>query len=116
MDLRLQIAVEEVDLKLILRLKGRLDVPNVTILEKKIDACLEEGRRILLLDCSELKFLSSAGLRLLLSVSEQLKSKKGALLIFSVDRDGMQVVKVAGFDKILLIFDTEQDALQYDGV
>ncbi|HSW72497.1 MAG TPA: STAS domain-containing protein [Chlamydiales bacterium] len=107
----LSIELETLENKVILRLEGRLDVSSSSILEKKLNTLMQEKHFFLLLDFSQIDYLSSAGLRVLLSMSKQLKAKKGALVLFSLSDEVMDVVKVAGFDRILQIYTSEQQAL-----
>jgi len=113
MSISLHIDLEEIDQKMILRLDGRLDAATVPILERKINSLIDEKRHLIYLDFLRIDYLSSAGMRLLLSASKKLKSKKGALVVFSISEEVMEIIKLAGFDKILMIFETEQDAIQY---
>lgn len=110
------IAVEEVDRRFVFRLKGQLDSAHVPLLEQKIDACLKEGARSLLLDFSGVEELHAAVLRNLLAISTKLHRQNGKLLIFGGSQDVKKVIEAAGLNHILLIFETEQDALQHDGV
>jgi anti-anti-sigma factor len=113
MHIGLRIDLEEIDRKVVLRLDGRLDAATSPILEKKINSLLVEDYSLLLLDFVCVDYLSSAGMRLLLAASKKLKQKQGALVLFAVGEEVMKMIKLAGFDKILHIFETEQDALQY---
>ena len=113
MSFSLHIDLEEIDKNMILRLDGRLDAATVSLLERKINSLINEKHFFVYLDFLRIDYLSSAGLRLLLAVSKKLKQKKGALVLFSISEEVMDIIKLAGFDKILLIFETEQDAIQY---
>ena len=113
MSLSLTITVEELDKNIVLRLEGRLDAVTTQVLEKKLNALINEHRVNILLDFFQVDYLSSAGLRLLLAYSKTLKAKNGALVLFSLDDQVMEIMKLAGFEKILLIFENEQEALQY---
>ena len=113
MAANLRIAVEEIDRKIVLRLDGRLDAATAPILEKKIDTLLLEHRNVILLDFHRVDYLSSAGLRLLLSAEKKLKAKKGSLLLCSLGDEVEEIVKIAGFDRILRIFPNEQEALKF---
>lgn len=107
----LEVAENEEGGVLILRIKGRLDAASSPLLERKINAILEEDRRKLLMDFDGVEYLSSAGMRLLLNLTKKLKSKQGRVVISAVNRDVMEVIKMAGFDHILEIFEDEQGAL-----
>jgi len=113
MAIGIKIEVEEVDGKVVVHIDGRLDAPSTPILEKKLNLLIDEGKFDLLLDFSKVEYLSSAGMRLLLSASKKIKLKDGKIVIFSVHDDVMDIIKLAGFDKILNICRTEQEALQF---
>lgn len=113
MGVGLQIELEEIEHRVILRVDGRLDVATAPILEKKINNLIDEDHFHLILDFSRIDYLSSAGMRVLLSASKKLKSKKGGLILFSLSEDVSEVIKMAGFDKILHICSSEKEALQF---
>ena len=112
MGLGLQIELEEIERRILLRLDGRLDSSSIQILERKIDKLIEERHYHLLLDFTRVDYLSSAGLRVLLSAAKKLKAKKGTFVLFSLQDEVTEVVKMAGFDRILQICSNEKEALQ----
>ena len=107
----MKINIEEIDDQIILHLDGRLDAASSPILEKKLTSLMGENNKIIL-DFSEVEYLSSAGMRLLLAATKQLKANKGVLVLFSINDDIMEIIKMAGFERILHICETEQEALQ----
>lgn len=113
MSVDLEVQLEEIEGKAILRISGRLDAASSPVLEKKINQLMGDGRSVLLMDFSQVEYLSSAGMRLLLSVTKKLKEKDGHLVIFSIGEEAMEIIKMAGFEHILNICSTEQKALQF---
>ena len=111
--LSLQIELEEIDKIIILRLDGRLDAATSPILERKINSLIDEQHSQLALDFSRIDYLSSAGMRVLLSEAKKLHAKHGSLLLFSLNDEVEEVLKMAGFDRILHIFPNEKEALQF---
>lgn len=112
MGLGLHIELEEIEQIVILRIEGRLDASTSPMLERKLNSLVDEQHIKLALDFAEVDYLSSAGMRVLLSSSKKLYNKQGALVLFSVNSDVEEVLKMAGFDRILSIFPTEKEALQ----
>jgi anti-anti-sigma factor len=113
MGVGLRIELEEIEHRVILRIDGRLDAASAPILERKINSLIDEDHYHLILDFTRIDYLSSAGMRVLLSATKKLKSKKGALILFSLSDDVSEVIKMAGFDKILHICSSEKEALQF---
>lgn len=97
---------------LILRISGRLDAVSSPVAERKIFDCINNGQQKLLLDFSGVDYLSSAGMRMLLSVTKKLKTLSGKLVLFSVIPNVMDVLKMSGFDHVLEIVKTEEDGLR----
>ena len=113
MGVGLTIGLEEIEHRVILRLDGRIDAASAPILERKITGLIEEDHFHLLLDFTRVDYLSSAGMRVLLSASKRLLSKKGELVLFSLPEEVSEVIKMAGFEKIFKIFLSEKEALQF---
>lgn len=113
MSVDLEILLEEIEGKAIVRVSGRLDAASSPILEKKINQLIGDERDVLLLDFSQVEYLSSAGMRLLLSATKRLKEKNGFLVLFSLGEEAMEIIKMAGFEHILNICSTEQQALRF---
>jgi anti-anti-sigma factor len=94
----------------IVRISGRIDAITSPQLEKRILMLIDNGGRKFLLDFFNVDYLSSAGMRLLLSCSKKLKSIGGKLVICSLDEDVLEIIKMAGFNTILHIATTEDKA------
>ncbi|RKI81686.1 anti-sigma factor antagonist [bacterium 0.1xD8-71] len=82
---------------------GRLDTTTAPQLEIQINAVLEKAEQ-LILDFEELEYLSSAGLRVLLSAHKAfMKKGSGKMLICHVNETIYEVFEVTGFLDILNI-------------
>jgi len=111
MILGLEINAEEIDKIIILRLLGRLDASSSPLLQNRLNILLKDAHNRVLLDFSNIDYLSSAGLRVLLSFSKKYKENKKKMSIFSVTEDVMDIIKLTGFDKILDIYKNEKEAI-----
>jgi anti-anti-sigma factor len=103
--------LEEKDRYAVLRLSGRLDATTSPVLDDKIEELLRKKHMNLLIDFSHVDYLSSAGLRFLLSATKRYKSQGGVIVIHSVADEVMEIIKMAGFEKILKISPNEEKAL-----
>ena len=86
---------------LTLALEGRLDTVTAPQLEAELKNSLE-GAESLTLDFSKLDYISSAGLRVLLSAHKILASK-GGMKVTNVNEIVREVFEVTGFADILTI-------------
>ena len=83
------------------RLSGRLDTSTAPELQNSISADLEEVNE-LVMDLKELDYISSAGLRVLLSAHKKMSSK-GGMTVINVSETVMEVFDITGFSEILVI-------------
>lgn len=86
---------------LTLALSGRLDTTTSPALESEIRTSIE-GIDELILDFEKLEYVSSAGLRVLLSTQKTM-NKQGKMIIRGVCSDIMEVFDITGFTDILTI-------------
>ena len=87
--------------EIILEINGRLDTTTAPTLEKTINESLE-GIKTLILDLKSLEYISSAGLRVLLSAQKKLQSV-GTMKLKNVCEAVMEVFEITGFADILTI-------------
>lgn len=89
------------DNELTVKLAGRLDTTTAPILEEELKTSLE-GVTDLILDMTELEYISSAGLRVLLS-TQKVMAKQGSMKLTGVRDIIMEIFEVTGFTDILTI-------------
>lgn len=93
-------------------LRGKLDGGTANLLEQKLMAAIEAGSRLLLLNCAELDYVSSAGLRVLLMAAKKLKVGNGRIVLSSLKPHILEVFDIAGFSTIFPIHDSDEAALR----
>ena len=86
---------------LTLTVSGRLDTTNAPQLEGELKTSLP-GVEHLILDFSELAYLSSAGLRVLLG-TQKIMNKQGDMVVRNVNETVADIFDVTGFSDILTI-------------
>ena len=86
---------------LVIELEGRLDTMTAPQLEAELNESMP-GAESLILDFSKLDYISSAGLRVLLSAHKAM-SAKGGMKITHVNEIVQEVFEVTGFSDILTI-------------
>ena len=82
-------------------LTGRLDTTTAPELEKELKASLD-GVSALTIDLAALEYISSAGLRVLLSAQKTM-NKQGEMKVVHVGETIMEIFEVTGFSDILSI-------------
>ena len=85
----------------VILLNGRLDTTTAPALDKKINEDIGDTKN-LVLDLKSLEYISSAGLRVLLSAQKKLQ-KIGSMKVTNVREEVMEVFEMTGFADILTI-------------
>ena len=81
--------------------EGRIDTVTAPVLQSEIDASID-GITELYFDFAKVEYISSAGLRVLLSAQKVMK-KQGKMVIINVSDSIAQIFKITGFYDILTI-------------
>jgi len=87
----------------IVRLSGRLDSGTAPAAEESFAAVLADRPQHLAIDMSNLDYISSAGLRVLLVVTKRLQQANGRVVLFGLVRNVREVFAISGFDRIFTI-------------
>jgi len=87
--------------KLTVELEGRLDTATAPQLENELKESIG-GVSVLLMDFSKLEYISSAGLRVLLS-AQKIMNKQGSMKLTNVNDVINEIFEVTGFCDILTI-------------
>jgi len=84
---------------------GRLDLDTAVDYGTKIKDTIEDAQEVIkevILDFSEITFISSFGLKIILELFKLLKSQDGVLKLKNVSEQLMNSFKLVGFDKFLV--------------
>ncbi len=85
------------------RLSGQLDTLTAVDFEKDIQQLLSSEAMAVILDGAELTYVSSAGLRLLLTLQKGMTAKGGTLKLRNIKDEIMEIFNITGFSSILTI-------------
>ncbi|MDD5677450.1 MAG: STAS domain-containing protein [Kiritimatiellae bacterium] len=107
----MNISTSKIDQAVVMELAGRMDVIAAMEYEKAIMACLQRGDLKFVVDLNALDYVSSAGLRSLLTTAKKVKESKGMVNFCNVKGVVKEVFAMSGFDTILPIFKSVKDAL-----
>ena len=93
--------------------KRILDEPTIQVIAEQLFSLVdqEDGRRKLLLNFSNVEYLSSAALGKLINLQNKLDAGQGKLAMCSVFPQILEVLAVTKFDKIFKIFPDEEAAM-----
>jgi anti-sigma B factor antagonist/stage II sporulation protein AA (anti-sigma F factor antagonist) len=98
---------------LIVTINGRLDAISSPTAEKHIFELINKGSHKIILELGGVDYLSSAGMRMLLSTTKKLKGISGKIVLCGVTQNVMDVLKMSGFDHVLAIVKSKDEALRH---
>jgi len=107
----LEINEEKKGQAVVLNVSGRLDSTNASQLEKRISALIDRKTSRILIDCSQLGYVSSSGLRVFLMGLKKANAVQGKFYICSLQEPIREVFDISGFSGIFSIFNSQSEAL-----
>ncbi len=96
----------------IIKANGRIDSSTSPQLLNEINTLLDNGRYRLVFNMSEVSFISSAGLRVLITVQKICRRyNRGELVLSSIPENVMAALDLAGFEPLFKIFNSDVEAV-----
>ncbi len=92
-------------------LQGRLDSASAPMRERELQELLGAGHASLVIDLTDLSYLSSAGLRVLLVAAKGCRASGGQAVLVGPQESVTQVLQMSGFDRLLKVFSDRDSAL-----
>jgi anti-sigma B factor antagonist len=97
---------------LIIAIKGRLDAATAPIADETIKKALEENINRLLFDLEDLEYLSSGGLRVILSAAKEIRRREGKVALANLKQYVYEIFEVSGFTAMIPIKETVEEGLK----
>ncbi len=96
----------------VIYLTGRIDVTNSNEFETELHRIFEDNRFNLIINCSQLHYISSSGLRIFLMAQKRVMAAHGKLSICCMQTMIREIFDISGFSTIFKIYGTEEEAIQ----
>jgi len=95
----------------IVSIAGIIDALTVDQIAGSIDERISSGEKHIVLDLSEVDFMSSAGLRLILGILNEIRHQGGDLYLVVAKGLVDKVLQMSGFSKVLKSYESVADAI-----
>ena len=76
---------------------GRLDTPASQEVSQSVEPILNDPTGTIVLDCKEMSYISSSGLRIFLTIRKAAAAKGGNVIVKDINNDIRQVFMMTGF-------------------
>jgi anti-sigma B factor antagonist len=96
----------------ILALSGKLDATTAKTFEDKILGVINSGTQRLVVDLSQLEYVSSSGLRVFLLAAKRLQATDGKIVLCALKDQIRQVFDLAGFSSFLSTYGSRDEAIK----
>ena len=99
----MNIKIEKIGAKTLATLSGRLDTTNADAFQADIAPLMAEENPDIELDCTNMEYTSSQGLRLFLMLQKSVSSKGGKMVMKNMKPQVKEVFDITGFSNIIRI-------------
>ncbi len=93
----MEVIIKKTDNEVVARLVGRLDTPAAQDIAQDVQDLLEEAGGTIILDCGEMSYISSSGLRIFLTLRKAAADKGGRIIVRGINDDIRGVFMMTGF-------------------
>ena len=99
----MEVKILEQNGEMVVVIEGRVDTVTAPELEMKVSPIWAISGVTLVFDCDKLEYLSSSGLRIILSAHKQVTARGGKFILRNLNREVRSVIDLTGFSRILTI-------------
>ncbi|HEY7559829.1 MAG TPA: STAS domain-containing protein [Candidatus Binatia bacterium] len=98
----------------LVKVEGRIDHVSAPVFESQllpqVEGCTGEKKK-LLLDCSGLAYVSSAGLRVLMIAAKRCRRQNGKIVLAALQPTIQEIFRISRFDTVFEVFPSVREAL-----
>ena len=105
-------SILEKDVKVI-RVGGDVDASSSIQLDDEFKNAIEGGDKKILVDCTQLNYISSAGLGVFMSYIQDIENNEVKLVIYGLSEKVINVFEILGLDQLLKVESSLEEANKY---
>lgn len=95
----------------VLELSGELDAHTASQLENSLKSLIDKDKHNIIVNCSNLEYIASAGLGVFMAYIEDVRSLGGDIKLTNMNSKVYNVFDLLGFPTLYDIFEKEEDAI-----
>ena len=99
----MQVNIQPNGQEITVQLIGELDTITTTEQADELQQVLDIADKMLVIDCSELEYISSAGLRFFMQLKRESEAKGGTIRVEHLNEDVADIFRMSGFQNIFQI-------------
>lgn len=90
---------------------GYLDCDTAPELIESVKLCIESGAREMILDCYELDYITSAGMRAILTLAGAMQAAQGKLAVCNLKAQPKAMFEACGYDQVIAVYGDQDRAV-----
>ncbi len=94
---------QDADGREVVAVRGEIDVATSPALRDELYATIDRGARVLVVDLSQLAFIDSSGLGVLVATLKHIKERDGELVLRGLDHPALRVFEITGLTELFTI-------------
>lgn len=102
----MEVKISEQDKAIVAKLTGRLDTAVSQEVSTELQPLVDNADKTLILDCKELDYISSSGLRIFLTIRKAAAAKGGKVIVRDINTEIRQVFMMTGFLNLFEVVST----------
>jgi anti-sigma B factor antagonist len=107
----MEVTLEHISETLLVVISGRLDTASAPVFDTRLAPELTQPRRKILIDLTEVAYISSAGLRSILQLVKHAAAGGGRVGLFGAQPQILEVIEISGFPSLLDVYPDRTTAL-----
>jgi anti-sigma B factor antagonist len=109
----MEITTQQLDDCDVVKAQGRIDSMTAPALEETFEAITEAGRHHIVFDMSEVNFISSVGLRVMIDAQKACRRAGGEVVVASLSPLIDRAFDLAGYHSLFAVYDTVDEAIDH---
>jgi len=98
----MKVNIEQQEHETLISIEGRLDTMHAAEFERAANQIKESSMEKVILDCTQLSYISSSGLRIFLSLQKAATTKKGLLIVRNMNDTIKEIFDMTGFTNLFI--------------
>ena len=99
----MEITITQQENQMTAKLSGRLDTPASLDAANQLQPMIDNASKTLVLDCTDMSYISSSGLRIFLSIRKAAGAQGGKVIVRGMNDDIRQIFMMTGFLNLFTI-------------
>lgn len=108
----MEIKKQKINNVIVLEIFGRVDTTNYGKLEEALSNHITKNEKNIIIDCSEMDYISSSGLRVFLTGFKKINAINGNYFLCGLQESIQEIFDISGFTNIFKIFANQEAALK----